>query len=252
MTGLAIWFWRGRKRWAVPKGGLPAVLLLLVGMAAVWTFVIRYMMLFGAFGVQGRYLFQLISAQAVLVSLGLYSLLPGRWRALPLLATLLGLLALAVWVPFQVIAPAYIYLGDSPAALETVQFKRSEIFGEAIQLAGYNTHLDRQTGHMEVTLYWQVLATPAEDYTIFVHLLDGAGQRHSQHDKRPLDGAFPTSLWRAGDLLHTEHHLAVPELCRQSACYLAVGFYDVESLERLAVTHGQATDNAVLLTDFAQ
>jgi hypothetical protein len=151
-----------------------------------------------------------------------------------------------------VIAPAYTYLGDSPAVLETIQVNRGEVFGEAIRLAGYNTQLDRQTGHIEVTLYWQVLATPAEDYTIFVHLLDETGQRHSQADKRPLDGAFPTGLWRAGDLLHTQHTLAVPEICRQSACYLAVGFYEVASLERLAVTQGQATDDAVLLTDFAQ
>lgn len=252
LAGLAVWFWRGRKRWAVPNGGLPAILLLLVGIAAVWAFVIRYMMLFGAFGVQGRYLFQMISAQSVLVSLGLYSLLPGRGRALPILATLLGLLALAVWAPFQVIAPAYTYLGDSPDVLETVQVKRGEVFGEAIQLAGYNAHLDRQTGRMEVTLYWQVLETPADDYTIFVHLLDETGQRHSQADKRPLDGAFPTNLWRTGDLLRTRHRLAAPEQCRQSACYLAVGFYEVESLERLAVTRGQATFNAVLLTDFAR
>jgi len=252
LIGLALWFWRGRTRWAAPKGGLPAIMLLLVGMAAVWAFVIRYMMLFGAFGVQGRYLFQLISAQSVLVSLGLYSLLPGHWRALPVLATLLGLLALAVWVPFQVISPAYTYLGDSPEVLETVRFKRNEVFGEAIRLDGYNTQLNLQTGQMEVTLYWEVLETPVDDYTVFVHLLDDAGHRHSQSDKRPLDGAFTTSLWRAGDLLHTQHHLAVPELCLQSACYLAVGFYEVESLERLAVTAGQATGNAVLLTDFAQ
>lgn len=250
LLGLAIWVWRGRQAWAKPEGGLPAVVLLLVGMAVVWAFTIRYTLSFRAFGVQGRYLFQMISAQAILISLGLFSLLPGRWRAAPVAAMVLGLLALAGWAPGGVIRPAYEYLGDPPDVLNTLQFRRGEVFGDAIELVGYTSNVDLQRGQVQVTLYWRTLNRPADDYTIFVHLLDANGNRLSQHDRRPMDGRFPTNLWRAGDVMHTDHTLQAGETCLSAPCYLAVGFYDWESGERLAVTYGASENNAVLLDEF--
>lgn len=250
LLGLGLWLWRGRASWAKPKGGLAAVALLLIGIGGVWAFTIRYALTFGAFGVQGRYLFPMISALAILISLGLFSLAPGRWRAAPLGATLLGLLALAGWAPGAVIAPAYTYLGDPPQVADSVQFRRADVFGDAVELVGYDSSVDWQSGRLQVRLYWQTLAQPAEDYTAFVHLVDAQGHRYSQDDRQPLDGAFPTSQWRPGDLMHTDHTLQGDAACLDAPCYLAVGWYDLETGQRLPVTRGRATNDAVFLDEF--
>lgn len=248
-VGLLIWLVWGRKKYAAPVGGIPVILLLLAGMAAAWTFTFKYIMEFGAFGMQGRYLFQMISAQSILLSLGIFSLLPPRWSRWMVAVALAALLALAIWVPGAIIRPAFKYLGDSPEILQTAQFHRADQFGNAIELAGYSVS-PLSDGQSRVTLYWRVLATPAGDYTIFVHLLDETGTRHSQSDRRPLDGGFPTQLWRPGDIFHTEYDLTIPAQCSQIKCYWAVGLYNWETGERLAVTQGVAPDNAVSLTEF--
>ncbi|MFQ5611677.1 MAG: ArnT family glycosyltransferase [Anaerolineae bacterium] len=250
LVGLAVWLWRGRASPARRNDRLFAIVLLLTGIAAVWTFTIRYALTFGAFGVQGRYLFQMISAQAILISLGLCSLLSGRWRAVPIGATLLGLLALASWAPQGVIAPAYEYLGDPPQVVDSLQYKRDDVFGDVIELAGYNSSVDLQSGQVQVALYWRTLAQPAKDYTIFVHLVNAQGDRYSQDDRQPLDGDFPTSQWRSGDVMHTEHQLLADAACLQVPCYLAVGLYNLETGERLPVTQGQSKNNAVSLNEF--
>lgn len=248
-VGLLIWLVWGRKNRAPVIGGMPVILLLLAGMAAVWTFTIKYILEFGAFGMQGRYLFQLISAQSILLSLGIFSLLPPRWGRWLVGVIVAVLLALAIWVPGAIIHPAFEYLGDPPEILQTAQFQRADQFGNAIELAGYSVS-PLPDGQSRVTLYWRVLNSPAGDYTVFVHLMDETGARHSQSDRRPLDGGFPTQLWRSGDVIHTEYDLTIPELCSQTQCHLAVGLYDWQTGERLAVTQGAAQDNAVSLTEW--
>lgn len=249
VLGLVVWLIWGRNRRTVPSGGMPVILLLLVGMAAVWTFTIRYILLFGAFGMQGRYLFQLISAQSILLSLGIFSLLPRRLAGWLGGGVVAALFALAIWVPGAVIAPRFEYLGDPPDVLQTMQFHRADQFGDAIELAGYSIS-PLADGQSRISLYWQLLNSPSEDYTIFVHLMDADGTRHSQSDRRPFDGGFPTQTWRPGDIIHTENDLVIPELCSQTSCYLMVGFYNWATGERLAVTQGAAQDNAVILAEF--
>jgi hypothetical protein len=250
LLGLALWLLRGRTTWAQPAGGLPAIALLLLGILLVWAFTIRYTLSFGPFGVQGRYLFQMMAAQAILLSLGLFAWPPGRWRGALLAGVLLALLVLAAWAPGGVIAPRYTYLGDPPQVLDSVQFQRGEIFGQSIELAGYSTSLDRASGRVSLSLYWRTLNAPAEDYTVFVHLLDGQGNRISQDDRRPLDGRFPTNQWRPGDVMHTDHVLQASQACLRSACYPAIGLYDWKTDRRLPVTQGATEGDAVLLREW--
>jgi hypothetical protein len=109
--------------------------------------------------------------------------------------------------------------------------------------------VDRQSGAVQVILYWRTINTPAEDYTVFVHLLDAQGNRISQNDRRPLDGRFPTNLWRRGDVMHTEHALQVTEACLHDPCRLMVGLYHLKSGQRLPVTRGAVGGDAVLLDE---
>jgi hypothetical protein len=122
-------------------------------------------MTFGAFGMQGRYFFPMIAALGVVVSLGFYSLLPGRWRAVPVTGLSLALFALAALTPARIIRPAYPYLGDSPAILQTRQFERSDDFGGVIKLAGYSVTL--QNNSLNLTLFG-VLPVSRSRITLFL------------------------------------------------------------------------------------
>jgi hypothetical protein len=96
---------------------------------------------------------------------------------------------------------------------------------DGIALAGIETRLAPTTGGaMTVTLRWYASATPSADYTVFVQLREGGATR-AQHDGPPLAGTYPTSRWRAGDLILDRHELGtlaeVP-----SGTRLYVGMYD--------------------------
>ncbi len=88
---------------------------------------------------------------------------------------------------------------------------------------------------LTVTLYWQALADPPADYTLFLHLTDADGQMAAQDDAPPLGGQFPTGTWRAGDRYVTSHTLTPPtDSAGPYALY--VGMYRWPSLDRLPVT----------------
>ncbi len=254
LLGLVFWGIWGRRRWAKPKGGAAPVALLLLAIAVACVIPLRYIMTFGAFGMQGRYFFPMIAALGVVVSLGFYSLLPGKWRSLPVMGLSLALFALALWTPANIIRPAYPYLGDLPAILQTRQVERADNFANVIELAGYSAGLNESDGRLKLTLFWRALGLPQQDYTIFVHLLNPAdGALLSQDDRRPLDGDFPTTLWRPGDVMRTVHTLQLSEAPRPTLYILEVGLYNWKTGQRLPLFQdGQATDSAVYLEYLAE
>ncbi|MCL4301908.1 MAG: DUF2079 domain-containing protein [Anaerolineae bacterium] len=76
-------------------------------------------------------------------------------------------------------------------------------FGDAIKLVGIKPEVRRlATSETEpqVVLYFEVLQPPAEDYHLFLYLLDGAGQIIGATDyPQPALFWWPTSRWQAGD-----------------------------------------------------
>lgn len=52
-----------------------------------------------------------------------------------------------------------------------------------------------------VTLTWKPAATIQDDYTVFVQVLDSADNILAQIDTQPQNGQYPTSTWRAGDVI---------------------------------------------------
>jgi hypothetical protein len=53
-------------------------------------------------------------------------------------------------------------------------------------------------------LRWRATAPLAGDYTIFAHYLRD-GERLTQSDARPAGGHYPTTVWRAGDVVVDDH-----------------------------------------------
>jgi len=96
-----------------------------------------------------------------------------------------------------------------------------------------------------LTLYWQAGANPSLDYTIFVHLLDPAGQLAGQADGPPANGAYPTSLWDPGEIIVDPH--ALPEL-PAGRYRIQLGLYRPDTGERLPAA-GSA-EGAVHVLDY--
>lgn len=86
-----------------------------------------------------------------------------------------------------------------------------------------------------VALCWKALAPLPGDYTVFVHALDNSGALIGTGDGPPMQGAFPTSLWRAGDIIMDEHRLPLPP----EGISIAVGLYNPADGSRLPVLIGR-------------
>jgi hypothetical protein len=110
--------------------------------------------------------------------------------------------------------------------------------GGKVALIGYDlaSPIDRETG-LNLRLYWQALSELDEDYTIFVHWLDEGGRILTQQDNQPRNGTYPTGLWDEGEIVEDPYNLTIPAglPTSQQPILLAVGMYQLETLERLVV-----------------
>jgi 4-amino-4-deoxy-L-arabinose transferase-like glycosyltransferase len=111
-------------------------------------------------------------------------------------------------------------------------------FAEGVVLKGYDLSTDAD-GQMIVDLHWSASDRPAADYTVFVHLLDAAGNQVAGGDGPPVYGDYPTGMWRKGDVIIDEHRLILPADMAPGDYQLAVGLYDPLTLARLARLDGQ-------------
>lgn len=123
--------------------------------------------------------------------------------------------------------------------------------GGRITLLGYDLALPSADRTLTVTLYWQATAKPELDYTVFVHLLDQAGQKAAQHDGWPLAGRYPTSVWEPGEIVADTHTLDTRGLA-PGAYRVAVGLYHLATLQRLPVTVGgqRVPEDRLFLPEF--
>jgi hypothetical protein len=87
-----------------------------------------------------------------------------------------------------------------------------------------------------LTLFWKRLVALEEDYSVFVHLLDGSGGVVAQNDSAPAGGSRPTSGWREGEDIVDRHGVLLPEGLPPGEYTLAVGMYFPETGIRLEIT----------------
>ncbi len=107
-------------------------------------------------------------------------------------------------------------------------------------------------GLLDVTLTWQALAPLAEDYTVFVQVLDANDQIVGQIDSWPVQGTFPTSQWTPGEPVVDRYQVPLAGELPDGPYRVQVGFYLLQTLRRLAVVDsaGTAVDDKLLLTGF--
>ncbi len=120
-------------------------------------------------------------------------------------------------------------------------------FGGEITLLGYN--LSPNADGYVLDLIWQAETTPAEDYTVFVHLLHPDGTCCAwQQDVMPRQNSHPTSRWLPGEVVVDSYQIVLPENAEAGEYGLEVGLYLAENGRRLQVqsANGKTTDAALL------
>jgi Flp pilus assembly protein TadD len=107
-------------------------------------------------------------------------------------------------------------------------------FGDTITLRSYTASHDDE--RLQVTLYWEASAPPAEDYQVFVHMVDASEQLLAQGDSGPLDGRYPTSQWRTNTLIEDQHTILLDESLSAGEYRVLIGLYRLADGTRLPTT----------------
>jgi len=128
--------------------------------------------------------------------------------------------------------------------------KDIELGGQAM-LVGHDSLPEvAQPGQtLTVTVYWQARARIAEDYQVFLHLVDSQGQNAAQGDQTPLGGDWPTWAWEPGQIVRDVYLLELPQALLPGTYQLRTGLYRLSDGMRVSV-HGppdQVQDAAILL-----
>jgi hypothetical protein len=149
---------------------------------------------------------------------------------------------------------ALTYLTVSEVAAPPLPSRPAGIsFGNQIHLMGFDLSGAQDTSistTYTLTLYWQALTPLADDYKVFVHLLDSNGKIASQDDAPPGGLFFPTSAWLPGETVISSHTLSLKAGITPGEYRLLVGLYHPVSGERLPAVDaaGQTLGDAVRLT----
>jgi 4-amino-4-deoxy-L-arabinose transferase-like glycosyltransferase len=113
-------------------------------------------------------------------------------------------------------------------------------FSDGITLVGYDYHPDpiKLGEPLNLALYWVSEFTPSTDYTVFIHLIDDAGNQLAVADGPPLGGYYPTYIWQPGEQLVDEHMLEVPLDLPDGDYIISIGLYDPISQIRVPLING--------------
>ena len=124
--------------------------------------------------------------------------------------------------------------------------------GNSILLEGFDlpSAVLQPGAELALTLHWRDLHPVDDDYTVFVHLLDGHEKVVAQRDQPPSGGARPTSSWFPGDVVLDAYRIAIPPGLAPGRYVIEVGMYNPTNGSRLAVVDraGNSVGDRILLT----
>lgn len=122
-------------------------------------------------------------------------------------------------------------------------------FGETICLRGatLSTITAAPGDEVELVLYWQALDEPAAVYTVFLHVLNEAGETVLAADHWP--GGLPSDIWDAGQVITDRVPLALPPDLPPGDYRLRLGLYTADDGHRLPIdaTNGEAAADHLIL-----
>ncbi len=209
---------------------------------------------------QGRYFFAALPVLALLWTLGWtgWGSSFGRRTGWSVTAVL-GLMTLAT--PFVLVRPAYqppgMAVPDSGQnsvvtlsplsvfAADSAEIELQRATASYDDLTEWTSEADEQIAavfpgdEVQVDLAFLATAPLADDWSLFIHLVDGTGLTVAQLDTMPGGGLRPTSGWKPGRVLFDSYTVAIPKTAHApNLANWQVGFYDHRSGERLAQVDG--------------
>jgi hypothetical protein len=128
----------------------------------------------------------------------------------------------------------------SLAIPEAHRIEPAPVFGDSIALRGADGEVDPNTRTIMLSLWWEALASPGADYTVFAHLVSLDGEMVGNGDGPPLGGGFPTTMWEPGDLIQDDHLIQVSPDIDPGTYEIVVGWYDPVSGSRLPSGDGDS------------
>ncbi len=134
----------------------------------------------------------------------------------------------------------------SPAPLAHYQ---SINFGDSIAMVGWSVvPLSFEPSTAQFTIVWQAQRAMGQRYKAFVHLVNERGKKITQDDKEPHQGEYPTTRWAPGEMVREVYVLEFPPAPPAGKYKVYVGWYDLDSGDRLPVAGG--ADDSVALMSF--
>lgn len=126
------------------------------------------------------------------------------------------------------------------------------IFGNEIELLGYNlTQLD-ETDQYQLDLIWQAQTEPSNNYTVFVHLLQADGSCNPclwQQDVMPQQNQYPTGRWLPDEVVTDSYQIILPPEIQSGSYPLEIGLYIAETGQRLQVVQPDQSESDALYLD---
>jgi hypothetical protein len=175
------------------------------------------------------------------LDIGLYVELAGQSWHLPLVQDGTVLNANSVTIaPIKVGGPPSGITVENPSP----EYPTSINLGDHVTFVGYDSNLGDEV--LDLTLYWRCDAPLPTDYTTFVHIRDSTGQITgtpgtivAQMDRPPADGAYPTSLWDAGEVILDAIKIPIPPQVPPGDYEVVIGLYDSATGHRLPLLDDQ-------------
>ncbi len=195
-----------------------------------------------------------LAGLALAVLAGALPWLEPQFARLPLLAGLLLMVLVSVYprleprfIKFEAIPPApQAELGRHQLVLLNHRFAVASSgftvgLGQTESAIPLEAHGPLRPGDsLQVTVIWQPLAAFEQDYKIFAHLVDAAGNVLAQFDGYPQNGAYPTSTWLPGEPIEDTYTVTVPAAASPGPYRLYIGLYNEATQERLPVAGDSA------------
>ena len=244
-VGVAIYLWR------LKAGSRPFALAAVVALCTI--FVIGSISLISwtaqTYASQGRLLFPFVAATSPLLAIGWQTGLRGlRIHSSSLAFAGVGALAtFAFLVPFVSIMPVYAL--PQPTAGPPVDARPVYATYGDMTLVAYQTPDARYTPGdlVPMTLYWHTHRATQTDYSLFIHLIDEAGNVIGKVDTFPGGGRLRTSTWEPDAIYKGEYDVPIEEEIGRTPLRLQVGWWDRETGENLPATDTDGQPLSIVL-----
>jgi len=133
---------------------------------------------------------------------------------------------------------------------ETIPYALEANFGNQIALHGFDisTRTPAAGETIILQLYWQALQSVPNSYTTFIHLVDSTNQAVvAQSDVLPGQGQWLTNTWFPNEWITDQVPLYLPAELPKGEYNLLVGWYHLETGQRLPVLTDNDEQTTVML-----